>query len=105
MEYNTQYLDLHYSLINAFMIGAEPNILDISYEKKERTIHIQIVLLDGTNLPEQRKRKVTQALPDYVIEIHQLHLAKEKFNESKGEWPPNYYTWLKHLLFTKAEQL
>lgn len=105
MEYNIDYIDLKYILINCFLSKADKNILDISYSKDGMKITIQAVLLDGFTLLEETKEKTKERLSNFDVGITELYLTKEQFNESKGEWQPKYYKWLDYLLFSKAEVL
>ncbi|MDJ1466896.1 MULTISPECIES: hypothetical protein [Xanthocytophaga] len=103
MEYNTEYIRIHYALMQAFMINAGSNILDVSYVVEKKNLTIQIVLLAETELGEHNKGKIYKDLPDYTIIFEEIYLTREKFNETKGEWMPKYYTWLHYLLFSKSE--
>lgn len=104
-NYNYEFINVQYSLIEVFLIKADKNILDISYSVAEKHIAIQIVLIEGSVLPRERIDSLKKALGDFSIFITELYLTKEQFNESKGEWQPKYYTWLDYLLFSKAEIL
>lgn len=105
MEYNLDYIILKYTLINCFLFKADKNILDISYSINEKKIVIQVVLLEGFTLSEERIDNVKERLSSFDVVITELYLTKEQFNESKGEWQPRYYKWLDYLLFSKAEVL
>lgn len=105
MKYDIDYINIKYSLLNALLIKASKGILDVSYNKTGTEINIQIVLLKGTFLNDEIKKKVRGILSEYDIKITELYLTKEQFNENKGEWNPKYYQWLDCLLFSKAEVL
>ena len=105
INYNYTYLNTHFALIEAFLFKANKNILDISYSTDEKKIAIQVVLLEGFTLSKERIEKIKESLSSFDIVITELHLTKEQFNESKGEWRPQYYNWLDYLLFSKAEVL
>jgi hypothetical protein len=105
MEHNFQHIYLKYTLINCFLINADLRVLDISYSIKDKTILIQIVLLDGFSLSIQGVENIKARLSNYDITIEELHLTKEQFNTNKGEWQPRYYKWLDNVLFSKAEVL
>ena len=105
MNYNLNYINLKYSLINCFLIKAEKAILDISYSVNDKKINIQVVLLEGFTLSPDRIDSVKESLIGFDVIITELFLTKEQFNESKGEWQPLYYKWLDYLLFSKAEVL
>lgn len=105
MEYNREYIYIKYNLIKCFLFEADKNILDISYSIYERTITLQVVLLKGSSLSNERMNCVKEKLSDFNVFIKELYLTKEQFNESIGEWQPSYYEWLDYLLFSKAEVL
>lgn len=105
MEYNIDYIDLKYTLINCFLINADKNVLDISYSINDNKIAIQVVLLDGFTLSQERVENINERLSSFDVAITELHLTKGQFNDSKGEWQPQYYKWLDYLLFSKAEVL
>jgi hypothetical protein len=81
------------------------DILDISYDKGDGQIYIQIVLLKGKPMPAESLNKVKEYLPDWKITIYAVFMSKEEFNENRGEWQPVYYNWLANVLFSKAEVL
>jgi hypothetical protein len=103
MEYNTQYLDIKYALINAFLIDADKTLLDISYDIENEKIQIQIILLAGSDWSSTIKEKATHWLGNWQYEMNILFITKENFNENIGDWSPKYYKWLKYLLFSKAK--
>lgn len=105
MEYNIDYINLKYNLINCFLLKADKNVLDISYSLDGKNISFQVVLLDGFTLSQERVENIKERLSSFEVAITELHLTKEQFNESKGEWQPQYYKWLDYLLFSKAEVL
>lgn len=105
MEYNFDYINLKYTLINCFLIKADKNVLDISYSINDSKIVIQVVLLDGFTLSQERVENIKERLSSFDIVITELHLTKKQFNENKGEWQPHNYKWLDYLLFSKAEVL
>ncbi len=105
MEYNIDYTKLKYTLINCFLIKADKNVLDISYSLDGKKLFIQLVLLDGFTLSQGRVENIKERLSSFDVTITELHLTKGQFNESKGEWHPQYYKWLDYLLFSKAEVL
>jgi hypothetical protein len=105
MTYNTAYIDVHYALGKAFLYMAQANVVDISYSNENDKIVIQVVVLEGTKLDLVTKASVFSSLPGYAIEIKEMTITKEKFNEHKGDWRPTYYSWLPYLLFSKAEVL
>lgn len=89
--------------MEAFLFKADKSVLDISYNIAEKQITIQVVLLEGFTLPQESIENVKKSLVSFEIVITELYLTKEQFNESKGEWLPQYYKWLDYLLFSKAE--
>ena len=103
MRYNTKYNNLRYSLMSAFMLNASKDLLDVSYTASDSEIMIQIVLLRGTTDFGTIRKDIAEMLPEYSIEIREVWLTKEQFNENKGEWIPIYYSWLDSVLFCKAE--
>lgn len=105
MKYDIEYINVKYALLNAFMLNASKDVLDISYNKVDSEIIIQVVLMKGAVLFDEIKKTAIGNLPEYKIEIKELYLTKEQFNENKGEWAPKYYNWLDNLLFCKAEVL
>ena len=105
MRYNIDYLNLKYALVQAFMYNASTDILDISYNRTDTKIEIQVVLLKGHFLSEQFKEKVKENLPEFDLSIKEMYVTKEQYNENIGEWAPKYYDWLENLLFSKAEVL
>jgi hypothetical protein len=98
MEYNLDYINLKYALINCFLFEADKNVLDISYSINEKKIIIQVVLLEGFTLSQERTDYVKERLSNFNIVITELFLTKKQFNESKGEWQPRYYKWLDYLV-------
>jgi hypothetical protein len=104
-EYNVEYINIHYALISSFLIKADKNVLDISYSINEKKITIQVVLLEGFTLSQERTDNVKETLSNFDVVITELYLTKEQFNDSKGEWQPRYYKWIGYLLFSKAEVL
>jgi len=89
--------------MSAFMLNASRDLLDVSYTASDSEIMIQIVLLKGTTDFGTIRRDIAEILPEYSIEITEVWLTKEQFNENKGEWIPKYYSWLEFVLFCKAE--
>lgn len=84
---------------------ADKNVLDISYNFNETKIDIQVVLLEGFNLSQDRIANLKEKLSSFDVATTEIYLTKKQFNENKGEWQPRYYKWLDHLLFSKAEVL
>lgn len=105
MEYDLDYLELKYNLINCFLINAHKNILDISYSLHDKNITIQVILLTGYNLSPSSLEIIHKKLSDFKIDLIEIHLTKSEYNKSKGEWSPSNYEWLDYLLFSKAEVL
>jgi intracellular septation protein A len=103
MDYNIQYIDIKYTLINTFLIGLSNNVLDISYSVDGKRLIIQIVLLRGTDLPEEVRVQLKFKLSEFEIVLKEIFIDKEEFNQSKGDWTPVHYQWLDYLLFSKAE--
>lgn len=104
-NYNYEYINTQYALMEIFMLKADKNILDISYSVDDKKIAIQVVLLEGFTLSKERTDNVKERLSSFDVVITELHLTKEQFNENKGDWQPQYYKWLDYLLFSKAEVL
>lgn len=105
MEYNLDYINLKCTLINCFLFKADKNILDISYSINEKEITIQVVLLEGFSLSQERADNVKERLSIFDVVFTEQYITKEQFNENKGEWQSKYYKWLDNLLFSKAEVL
>ena len=105
MNYNIEFIEIKYALINVFLIGADSNILDVSYSNEGNTMMIQVVLLKGTNMSLELRNKLHSFLTNFEIQISEVFLSKGSFNENRGEWLPKHYQWLEHLLFSKAEVL
>lgn len=105
MEYNIEYINLKFTLINCFLVKVDENVLDISYSVNGNEITIQVVLLEGFTLSHDRIDKVKESLGSFDVSIAELYITKELFNESKGEWQPQCFKWLDYLLFSKAEIL
>ena len=103
--YDTEFLVRHNALIEGFLINADKNILDISYAVEGKQIRIQVVLIYGSTLPQDRIDLVNKKLSGYKVSIEEVYLTKEQFNENVGDWLPKYYKWLENLLFVKAEEL
>ena len=101
-NYNIEYLEIEYSLMQVFLINIPDNILDISYYSLLKNIEIQVVILEDTTIKSTYKKDIEHILEGYTIDVNILFISKEKFNENKGEWLPIYYTWLPNLLFSKA---
>ena len=104
-NFNYEYINTHYALMEAFLFNADKSVLDISYSTDEKQISIQVVLLEGFPFPQERIDNVKKSTVGFDVVITELYLTKEQFNESKGEWQPRYYKWLDYLLFSKAEVL
>ena len=102
-NYNYKYIDIHYALIEELLFNADKNILDISYNVNMDKLIIQIVLLKGHTLSDEKKANIKRRLIDFDISIKEFYLNSEQFNKNKGEWKPIYYDWLDYLLFSKAE--
>jgi hypothetical protein len=105
MEYDLDYINLKYTLINCLLFKVDRTVLDISYSVDEKKIAIQVVLLEGFTLSHEKIDKVKESLVGFDVTITELYLTKEQFNESRGKWQPQYYKWLDYLLFSKAEVL
>lgn len=105
MEYNIEYIDREYALMNIFLIDAQRNVLDVSYSITDTNLVIQIILLDGSRVPDAIMQKTKESFPSYNVTIKQQYISKEKYNENVGDWSPKYYEWLDNLLFSKAEVL
>jgi hypothetical protein len=105
MVSNNEYLEIKYALINAFLLKAPDNIVDISYSVENDTIIIQVVLLEGTDLKQSIYERVENSLKNHEVIIKKVFISKEKFNENKGLWVPRYYNWLTYVLLSKAEVL
>lgn len=105
MDYNIEYIDIKYALINTFLIGLSNNVLDISYSVNGKKLIIQIVLLRGTDLPEKVRAQLKFKLSEFDVVLKEIFIDKEEFNQNRGEWAPVHYQWLDHLLFSKAEVL
>jgi|GEM_PF-1033696 len=105
MQYNINYLRIKYALMKAFMFNSTDDILDISYSTTDTKIRIQVVLLEGSFLSEQMKEMAKENLPEFNLNITELHITKRQYNENMGEWAPKYYNWLENVLFSKAEVL
>ena len=101
MKYNTDYIDIQYSLIQSLMIGMEENVLDISYNTEGRAITIQVVVLEGTTFSDSAKKKAFESLNDFEVKFNEIVISKRDFNESTGFWQPKCYTQMKSLLFSK----
>jgi hypothetical protein len=104
-NYNYEYINTQYALMEAFLFKVDKNVLDISYSVDVNKITIQVVLLEGFTLSQERIKNIKDRLSNVDVIITELHLTKEQFNENKGEWQPKYYKWIGYLLFSKAEVL
>ena len=104
-SYNYDFVNLHYSLIKIFLVKMDKNILDISYGVDSKKITIQIVFLKGYTLSQERIASVKESLVGFDVVVIELYLTKEQFNNIEGEWLPQYYKWLKYLLFSRAKEL
>lgn len=105
MNYNVEYINFKYSLIKCFLHSAESKVLDISYDLNGKKLTIQVVILGKAKLSPEIITNIKQELVGFDIAVNELNFTKEQFNESIGEWRPKNYTWLKHLLYSKAEVL
>ena len=105
MKLDQEYTRLKYALINAFLIDADSDILDISYVRKGSLIVIQVVLLEGRDLSIEVKRRVCDVLDAFTIQFKEISISKKQFNKARGVWVPQYYHWLDNVLFSKAEVL
>lgn len=104
-KYNYEYINTHYALMEAFLFKADKNVWDISYHISKNHITIQVVLAEGFTLSNETIANVKKCLIGLDIVISELYLTEAMFNESKGNWQPQYYQWLDYLLFSKAEIL
>jgi hypothetical protein len=104
-NYNHELIEIHYTLIEVFLINFQKEILDISYSINGREIYVQVVLLENFILQAETKEKLYQKLVGFDIVLKDLYITKEMFNESKGDWLPIHYNWLEYLLFSKSEIL
>lgn len=105
MQYHIQYINLKFDLINCFLLKADKPFLDISYSIDEKKLTIQVVMLQGYTLSQERIDSIKGTLVGLDVDIIELYLTKDQFNGSKGEWYPRLYKWLDYLLFSKAEVL
>lgn len=105
MKFDKEYLEVKHSLMTVFLLSARPEVLDISYTVKESRLSIQVVLLEGHNLSKKTLQKMKDLLSHYTVEVKELYMTREKFNEALCEWKPKHYHWLDFLLFSKAEVL
>lgn len=96
---------MKYALMQVFMFKADKSVLDISYSVNEKNLTIQVVLLEGYTLSNEKIDNIKNSLIGFDVVIKEFYLTKEQFNESKGEWLPKYYEWLDYLLISKAEAL
>lgn len=105
MRYNLDYINVKYALISCFLFDADKNILDVSYSVYGKSMTIQVVLLEGFVLSNERIDKIRTELAGFDIRFREIWLSKERFNDGKGDWQPQLYKWLDHLLFSKVEVL
>ncbi len=103
LDLNDVHINISYTLMETFMVKADKNLLDISFMIEGKIITIQIVLLTGATLSISTLNKLFTSLHDYEVVIKYIHLSKEQFNESKGQWSPKSYDWIGNLLFSKSE--
>lgn len=87
------------------MLKASRNLLDVSYNKNDKELIIQVVLLNGKTLSDEIKKHLHISFPEFELSIKELTITKESFNVSKGEWVPKNYKWLDNVLFCKSEVL
>lgn len=104
-NYDLEYIDTHFILMEVFLFKANKNLLDVSYYKNEKKIVIQVVMLKGYYLSNEIIVKIRESLSSFDVEISELQLTKEEYNENRGEWLPIHYKWLDYMLFSKAEVL
>lgn len=105
MQYNLDYLHVHYPLVKTFLNDADKYILDVSYDRVGVKIEIQVVLLKGHFISDDLRKRLAESLPEFNLDIKDVYLTKEQFNENIGEWAPKYYDWLDNVLYSKAEVL
>ena len=77
--------------------------MEISYSVEKTKLILQVVLLTGFTLKEEKVNSVKRSLVGFDVEIRELHLTRDQFNENRGAWRPIHYSWLDYLLFAKAE--
>jgi hypothetical protein len=104
-DYNLEYINTHYALMEIFLTKTDKSILDISYSIEEKKLRIQIVLLKGSLLSKEIVGEIKNKFDRYELDIVEINLTKEEYNENRGEWQPKYYEWLEYLLLSKAEVL
>ncbi len=102
MKYDVNYLDLKFALVQAFLIDASKDILDISYNQRGKKIDIQVVSLTESASFDQCMIRLKEHFPSFDFNIRKITLTRHQFNESTGEWAPRYYDWLDNVLFSKA---
>jgi hypothetical protein len=61
-NYDYKFLDVHYALIETFLLGIRENIVDISYSVESKNISIQVVLLEGTSVEDSVKLNLMRPL-------------------------------------------
>lgn len=103
INYNYDYIEMRYTLMEVFLFQADKNVLDISYNKIDNLLNIQIVLLDGTELDPKKIEHLKNSFPKYDINIKEIYLTLNQYNESKGDWISKKYKWLDNILFSKME--
>jgi hypothetical protein len=102
MKHNNDYINITYALMQVFLIDAERNLVDVSYSFEGNYLTLQIVLTENTTLSKNTSDKINSILNSHIVIMNVLHISKNKFNESLGEWLPKEYSWLKYLLFSKS---
>lgn len=99
-----EYLTIKIRLINLFLSQMIKEILDISYEYEGKYLKLQIVLLKGSD-SYSIERSVKNFFEGFIIDVEFVYLTKEEFNSNIGNWLPEKYKWLPHILYSKAEIL
>lgn len=97
-----QVLEICCALIEIFLIDADKNVLDISYNVQGNTVTIQVVMLTGSTLSTEKVGLVRKKIQNANVEITERYLTKDQFNQDRGDWCIAYDR-LDHVLFSKAE--
>lgn len=98
-------LETHSLLIDIFLLDMPIEILDISYDYDFEKINIQIVTISEDFNSNFYRKRLKSFFPNCAIIIKAILVDKETYNRNSGEWLPSGFSWLKYVLFSKAEIL
>ncbi|KIO76868.1 hypothetical protein TH53_12220 [Pedobacter lusitanus] len=102
MEYDENFLDVKYIMMNVFLLNIRPNILDVSYSIESHEINIQVVLLENTELDSLYLKELIYKLKDFAVKLNVIFISKLDYNSNNGNWIPTRYKWQSIVVLSKS---